>query len=138
MSNFVQHVLANALEDLSWVDEFLLAHRTTLTTLSAAVCAVFAEAGIPTFAAKAGMFAWIDVREALREDTYEAERELWTELYDSVKVLVTPGEDCHAPPGFFRVCFGAQPLDVSVKGGRGVAGIVRSAIDARAARTGDA
>jgi 1-aminocyclopropane-1-carboxylate synthase len=57
------------------------------------------------------MFVWLDLRAHLGPAAeWEAERRLWRRLHDRCRVLLTPGEDCHArEPGFFRLCFAWMP-----------------------------
>lgn len=48
-------------------------------------------AGIPHVRACAAMFAWVDLRAGLLEDSWEGEEELWRALCTDARVLFTPG-----------------------------------------------
>ena len=57
-------------------------------------------------------------RQWLPEDSWAGEAQLWEGICDSCKVILTPGEACHAPaPGYFRLCFAwcaRQALEAAV------------------------
>lgn len=56
--------------------------------------------------ARAAMFLWVDLRRGLREQTWEEEESLWRHMVDRKRLLLTPGQACHAArPGFFRICW---------------------------------
>ena len=56
------------------------------------------------------MFVWVNLRAWLPEDSWEGERQLWGQVCDGAKVILTPGESCHAAqPGYFRLCFAWVP-----------------------------
>jgi 1-aminocyclopropane-1-carboxylate synthase len=52
------------------------------------------------------LMAWADFRVHLRSQTWDAEYNLWRELFARSRILLTTGKSCHSSvPGFFRVCF---------------------------------
>jgi hypothetical protein len=59
-------------------------------------------------------------RQWLPAATWEGEAQLWKSLCKTSKVILTPGESCHArEPGFFRLCFAWMPPEaVEVAVGR--------------------
>mmetsp|Transcript_6516 Transcript_6516/g.11933 ORF Transcript_6516/g.11933 Transcript_6516/m.11933 type:complete len:88 (+) Transcript_6516:1363-1626(+) len=62
------------------------------------------------FSSSSGLFVWIDLRHLLASSTWQAERDLWAKLSIDQRVVLTPGEFCHAQePGFFRLCFAWMP-----------------------------
>lgn len=62
--------------------------------------------GIRCLDSNAGLFFWMDLRPLLKEQTLEAEMQLWRVIINEVKLNVSPGSSfCCVEPGFFRVCF---------------------------------
>lgn len=79
------------------------------------------DVNIPMYPARAGFFAWLDLRSFLpfrrqsfepsnnsnkRSDRWKMEADFMEVLFDECKIVCTPGRMAHArEPGFFRVCF---------------------------------
>ena len=106
ISNHTQYLLAESLSDKSWRDEFIQKNAELLEKSYDTISSHLRKAEIPFQAAEAGMFVWIDLRKWLPSSTWEAEKVLWDRICQESKVILTPGEACHAPePGFFRVCY---------------------------------
>ncbi len=61
------------------------------THLAGAVAEALDEAKIPYTPAVGAMSVWVDLRAALTEKTWEAERKAWNDLVDGHKVVLTPG-----------------------------------------------
>lgn len=137
----LQHALAGILSDEAWVEAFWRSNKAALRASWGELTAALDEARIPYVRGATGsMFCWIDLREGLVVGTgdddgsggedkgWEAERDLWRALVRDARVVVTPGQACHAPePGFFRVCWAWMPreaLPVAVRR-------VRAVLDAR-------
>ena len=114
VSNHTQHVLTEVLSDDAWVESFLAGNAAALGRSYDALSASLDAARIPFTPAVAGMFVWVDMRGWLPAGApgWAGERELWAALCDECKVILTPGEACHAPePGFFRLCFAWVPVE---------------------------
>jgi 1-aminocyclopropane-1-carboxylate synthase len=136
----LQYDLAHVLSDEAWVDKFWRDNRAAMRASWETLAAALDAAGIPFVrGARGAMFCWVDLREglataaaataggeeaeegkaaggeeagAVRAQDWEAERALWRALVRDARVVVTPGEACHAPePGFFRVCWAWMPRD---------------------------
>jgi 1-aminocyclopropane-1-carboxylate synthase len=118
VSNDTQETLANLFTDVSWCKTFIADNQSMLLRLYSNVTALLSEAGIPFVAATAGMFVWVDLREFLDEPgTWEAEERLTAHLFDSLKILLTPGHACHAiAPGYYRCCFAWMPAEATMTG----------------------
>ena len=69
--------------------------------------------------AEAGVFVLLDLRSHLTEPTWEAEHALWITILEQASVNLTPGAACRVgEPGFFRLCYAAQPpetVEVAVR-----------------------
>lgn len=82
-----------------------LAYGHLTTTLDAA--------GIKYFPAEAGVFAMLDLRKHLSENTWDAEQQLFERLF-AAKVNLSPGANFHGDePGWFRICFADDPAKIS-------------------------
>jgi aspartate/methionine/tyrosine aminotransferase len=123
-SNFVQDALAEVLSDTAWSLEYLAANNRILSEAYRTVTAGLRTAGLPFFAAQSGMFVWVDLRSLLPPgdasdgaSPFGPERRLVQQLYDEERVLLTPGEACHASePGFFRLCTAWMPAESTAVG----------------------
>ena len=62
--------------------------RHSFVTLSAGA---LEKAGIPYVPAVGAMSVWFDLRRGLSAPTWEAERQLWSDLVDLKRVVLTPG-----------------------------------------------
>lgn len=112
ISNHTQHVLTEVLSDEAWTAEFSVKNAELLAASYDVLSKALVDAGIPFTPARAGMFVWIDLRKWLQEASWDGERRLWTKLCDDAKLILTPGESCHAnEPGFFRLCFAWMPKE---------------------------
>ena len=49
------------------------------------------EAEIPYVPAVGAMSVWVDLRAALTDKTWEAERKIWNDLVEDHRVVLTPG-----------------------------------------------
>ncbi|GLC48246.1 hypothetical protein PLESTB_000075000 [Pleodorina starrii] len=110
--NPVQWGLIHMLEDRQWLAAFLETNRARLKDSYDKLEAALVEAGIPHVAADSAMFCWVDLRCWLPEPSWAGEAELWAEMCRECRVLLTPGEQCHATEaGFFRMCWAWMPGD---------------------------
>lgn len=121
VANSVQDELARMCEDVEWVKSFFAATHADCRASSSLVTSTCAALSIPCTPHTAGMFAWLDLREFLPPPSaagqrqrvqpgdvpdFTSERELVELLWQECKLLMTPGEACHAgEPGYFRACF---------------------------------
>lgn len=134
ISNDTQHAICEMLEDKAWLAGYVKENNARLARSYGLLTAALRAAHIPFVPAAGAMFAWIDLRRGLREASWSGEAELWQAMIDEARVLLTPGECCHADePGFFRVCWSWVPpeaLPIAVQriakllAARGVGGAV--------------
>ena len=112
VSNFQQHMVADVLSDVAWTRQFVDQNSKELRLSYETLTKGLDDLGIDYVPAKAGIFVWADMRKFLTEKSWEGERQLWDTICSSCKVILTPGESCHAQePGYFRVCFAWIPCD---------------------------
>lgn len=110
VSNDTQHALATMLEDETFVDSYVAENNKRLKESYEVLTHYLEAASLKYMPACAAMFCWLDLRSLLREPTFAAEFQLWKEVLDEQKVVLTPGEACHyAEPGFFRLCYASMP-----------------------------
>jgi aspartate/methionine/tyrosine aminotransferase len=87
--------------------------KTSNSRLSASANALYEildNNNIPYIKAWSAIFVFIDLSSLLEENTYDGEKKLQNKLFNELKILFTPGKDCHAPcPGWFRVCMASVP-----------------------------
>ncbi|KAI8474180.1 MAG: pyridoxal phosphate-dependent transferase [Monoraphidium minutum] len=125
----IQWLFAELLGDAKFLRHYVAENnRRLLHSYQTLTDALDAAGGdpIPYVPATAAMFLWIDLRAGLRAPTWEEERSLWRYMVDSKRLLLTPGEACHAAePGFFRVCWAWMPPGALVAAAGRVAAAVR-------------
>ncbi|CAH9089786.1 unnamed protein product [Cuscuta epithymum] len=106
VSTQTQHMIASMLSDEEFVGKFIRESSERLRKRHRDFTIGLSEFGIDTLKSNAGLFVWMDLRRLLREQTFEAELELWKVIIDEVKLNVSPGVSFHcAEAGWFRVCF---------------------------------
>lgn len=112
VSNYQQYIVADVLSDVQWTRQFI-AHNSKELRLSYETLTKGLDGlGIQYVPAQAGIFIWVNLRKFLTEDSWEGEKRLWDKICTSCKVILTPGESCHAlEPGYFRICFAWIPPD---------------------------
>lgn len=113
VSSHTQHVLTELVNDAAWVDGYLREQQQRLRAAHDSATAALDSIGVGHIAAEAGIFVFCDFRRYLPEPTWEREAELWRRILDETAVNLTPGSACHSPePGWMRLCFAAQPMDL--------------------------
>ncbi len=113
VSGHTQHVLAAMLDDEEWLTSFLAAMRTGLARTAAAVTGALTDVGIPHVTPTAAFFVLCDLRAHLEAPTWEAEDALWQRILETSGVNLTPGSAIRSPePGWFRLCYAANPTPV--------------------------
>lgn len=106
VSNVIQEILADTLADRAFLASFQARNSALIAQSYALLSAGLRRFGIPCYRAGAGIFLFADMRRLLKENTYEAERDLHLALVREIKWSLTPGGACHHPlPGFFRLCY---------------------------------
>lgn len=116
VSNYAQHALAQVLMDDDWTAGYMESTLAKLENSYDTLTDCLDMYGIPYRSAVAGMFVWVDLRRWLREDSWLGERELLERMQTECKVLMTPGEACHADSaGYFRICFAWMPAEALVE-----------------------
>ena len=125
-SGHTQHLLGELVSDTPWVDDFVAEMRRRLGASYQGVTAALREEEVPYVPAEGGIFVVLDLRGFLSEPTHGAEDELWRRFLDEAEVNLTPGSACRIEePGFFRLCYASEPLDVVVDGIRRIGRVLR-------------
>ena len=106
VSSVCQTVIANMLNDKEYIEDHLHTLRYSVWEGRKIAEEFFKENNIPLIQGTAGYFCWIDLREYMIGDTFEAEEELYTYIYEHGKVIICPGKSFFAKePGWFRMVF---------------------------------
>ncbi|KAK7839287.1 1-aminocyclopropane-1-carboxylate synthase [Quercus suber] len=106
VSSQTQHLIASMLSDDEFVNKFIKGSADRLATRHKVFTTGLAKVGISCLQSNAGLFVWMDLHHLLKEQTFEAEMELWQVIINKVKLNVSPGSSFHcSAPGWFRVCF---------------------------------
>ncbi|CAM9472569.1 unnamed protein product [Ectocarpus sp. 8 AP-2014] len=99
----------------SFLDDYFTQHQASRPRLLAYMSLVnqLGRKGIMYQPAEAGLFVMLDLREYLQVSSKEAEERLWRQMLERTKVNLTPGGAFHCvEPGWFRLCFAYQQVDV--------------------------
>ncbi|MFS7926802.1 putative 1-aminocyclopropane-1-carboxylate synthase [Helianthus anomalus] len=101
-----QHTLASMLSDNKFIDAFIPESRIRLARRHDMFNRQLGQVGIGSLESKAGLFLWVDLRQFLKEPTFESEMTFWRIIIKELKLTVSPGQSFHcSEPGWFRVCF---------------------------------
>lgn len=118
VSSQTQHLIAKMLSDDEFVEKFISESARRLAERHNAFTWGLSQVGIGCLKSNAGLFLWMDLHHLLKEQTCEAEMELWRVIINEVKLNVSPGSSFHCPnPGWFRVCFANmddQTMEVAI------------------------
>lgn len=117
-SNHTQWVLQEVLRDDDYVARHIATNRERLTAAYSTVVDTLRESDIPYVPSRGGLFVWIDMSEFLRSDSQEGADDLWLDIYEETRVLLTPGRGFgHTKNGLFRVLYSglsAAELEVAM------------------------
>ncbi|CAN8254030.1 unnamed protein product [Cochlearia groenlandica] len=106
VSSQTQSFLATMLSDQRFVDNFLLEVSKRVGKRHRMFTKGLEEMGISCLRSNAGLFVLMDLRQMLKDETFESEMALWRVIINEVKINVSPGSSFHcSEPGWFRVCF---------------------------------
>ncbi|XP_037378321.1 1-aminocyclopropane-1-carboxylate synthase-like protein 1 isoform X1 [Talpa occidentalis] len=106
LSGLVQYQMAQLLRDHEWISQvYLPENHARLKAAHTYISEELEALGIPFLNRGAGFFIWVDLRQYLREGTFEEEMLLWRRFLDN-KVLLSFGKafECQEP-GWFRLVF---------------------------------
>ena len=124
-SGDTQHMLGELIADDAWADRYIKEMQAILGGAYAQVTAELKEADIPFVPGEAGFFVLCDMRQFMKEPTWEAEDDLWRHILEGANVNITPGSAGHnGEPGFLRLCFASEPTDTVVAGVRRMARVL--------------
>ena len=100
--------------------DYIKKNQTALTESYVIVVKHLRTTGIPYVPSRGSFFAWIDLSKWLKTPTQEAETELWLDIYNKTKVLITPADGFgNAKRGQYRLVYTAiSKEDLEVAMGR--------------------
>ncbi|CAM8876684.1 unnamed protein product [Rhodiola kirilowii] len=106
VSTQTQRLVAGLLSDDEFVDNYIFESADRLAMRHQRFTAGLGQVGIGCLESNSGLFLWMDLHKMLKDQTFDAEMELWKLIIYDVKLNVSPGQSFHcAEPGWFRVCF---------------------------------
>ncbi|GAA0178902.1 ACC synthase [Lithospermum erythrorhizon] len=106
VSTQTQKLIAEMLSDEMFVERFIAESSERLSKRYNYFTRGLSQVGIGSLNSNAGLYFWMDLRRLLKEQTTDAEMELWRVIINEVKLNVSPGSSFHcSEPGWFRVCF---------------------------------
>ncbi|KAG2258847.1 hypothetical protein Bca52824_078141 [Brassica carinata] len=112
VSSQTQSFLAAMLSDQSFVDNFLKEVSKRVAKRHLMFTEGLKEMGVSCLRSNAGLFVLMDLRQMLKDQTFESEMALWRIIIDKVKINISPGSSFHcSEPGWFRVCFANMDED---------------------------
>lgn len=104
ISNYTQWVLAEVLNDLEFLEQYFSSFQKALTESYLIVSRTLKELSIPFNPSYGSLFTWMDLSEFLNEKSDSGEEELWLDIYQQTKILLTPTHGFgHQQKGLFRM-----------------------------------
>ncbi|XP_068458379.1 1-aminocyclopropane-1-carboxylate synthase-like protein 1 isoform X2 [Clinocottus analis] len=109
VSGATQHQVAQLLQDRNWISkDFLPENRCRLKAAHSYLTGELQSMGVPYLDRPASLYVWADLREYLRELTFEEELSLWRRFLRH-KVVLSCGQAFFcSTPGWFRIVFADQ------------------------------
>ena len=112
VSSQTQSFLAAMLSDQIFVDNFLKEVSKRVAKRHLIFTEGLKEMGVSCLTSNAGLFVLMDLRQMLKDQTFESEMSLWRIIINKVKINISPGSSFHcSEPGWFRVCFANMDED---------------------------
>lgn len=106
MSSYTQWLWTGILEDSDFVAEYIKTNQAKLFQCYGALEEALGAIGVHLTRCQGTLMAWADFRKHLRTASWDAELELWKELFSTSRILLTTGKSCRSSePGFFRICY---------------------------------
>ena len=106
VSNHTQWLLEEMLTDKAFLRQYIQVNQQRLTEVYVTVVKSLKKLQIDYVPSRGSLFLWIDLSRYLSQDTFEAEREFWSEFYQKTGILLTPGEGFgHTKRGLFRIVY---------------------------------
>ncbi|KAJ8762518.1 hypothetical protein K2173_007957 [Erythroxylum novogranatense] len=106
VSSQTQHLLSSMLSNKKFTGKYLKENEKRLRKRKEMLISGLLNEGIRCLKSNAGLFCWVDMRQLLSSNTFEAEMELWKMMIYEVGLNISPGSSCHcSEPGWFRICF---------------------------------
>lgn len=120
ISNYTQWVFQMVLSDHAFMENYIKKNQEALTASYAIVVKHLRAAKIPYVSSRGSLFAWIDLSQWLSTPSKEAETNLWLDIYEKTKVLITPADGFgNAKRGQYRLVYTAiSKADLEVAMGR--------------------
>ncbi|KAH0694255.1 hypothetical protein KY285_021352 [Solanum tuberosum] len=119
ISSQTQYLLSKILGDRRFIKRYIKENKKQLIHRREMLASGLANSGIECLESNAGLFCFVDMRDLLKSNTFEAEMELWKKIISNVGLNVSPGSSCHcSEPGWFRVCFAnmsKETLDLAMQ-----------------------
>jgi aspartate/methionine/tyrosine aminotransferase len=113
VSQWTQYGISQLLDDSvnydggggGWVEWYLDENKRRLEETYHACVKALSRIGVTVFGqTKGALFAWADFSSLLHNG--QSEQELWWELFQDARILLTSGQSCHGEkPGMFRVVY---------------------------------
>ncbi|KAL5099123.1 hypothetical protein RYX36_003450 [Vicia faba] len=113
VSSQTQYLLSAMLGDKKFTKNYLSENQKRLKKRQKMLVNGLQKASISCLKTNnAGLFCWVDMRNLLSSNTFEAEMDLWKKILYEVGLNISPGSSCHCTePGWFRVCFANMSED---------------------------
>ncbi|CAN0075967.1 unnamed protein product, partial [Scytosiphon promiscuus] len=112
-SSDTMDLVGRLFQEAGFMEDFFRQHQEGLRAAYVSLVNQLGRRGILHLQAEAGHFALLDLREFLEDSSEEAEQRLWRQMLERTKVNLTPGGAFHCvEPGWFRLCFAYQQVDV--------------------------
>ncbi|KAK8814196.1 hypothetical protein WA158_008058 [Blastocystis sp. Blastoise] len=112
-----QTVISNMLNDEEYINEHFKRHEARVNEARHNMQSFFDRNSIPYAKSSATFFLWIDLSKYMKENTFEAEMDLWRYLAADCGVVLSPGRCFFSEaPGWYRIVFTINTPEVTMIG----------------------
>ncbi len=108
VSNYTQWTFQEVLSDHDFMADYIRKNQAALTESYVLVVKYLRAANVPYVPSRGSLFVWIDLSAFLKDDSVQAETDLWLEIYQKAKLLITPANGFgHQNRGHYRLVYTA-------------------------------
>ncbi|CAN4092209.1 unnamed protein product [Withania somnifera] len=91
ISSQTQYLLSKILGDRKFIKRYVKENKKQLMHRREMLVSGLANSGIECLESNAGLFCFVDMRDLLKSNTFEAEMELWKKIVSDVGLNISPG-----------------------------------------------
>ncbi|XP_028410612.1 1-aminocyclopropane-1-carboxylate synthase-like protein 1 [Dendronephthya gigantea] len=115
IATFLQAMLENLVIDYDWLDKVLIpTNHKRLRECHRVITEALKKENIPVVPSCSGLFVWIDLRQYLDTQSFEAEKRLGDMMLENAVYINAGKVFCCCEPGWYRVVIADDPAKIKI------------------------